>query len=106
MNRKREQAEIIFRLGRLLGPLEQAASDPSRFDVDEQERIKARFQADWPKFHREVVQFCFGEPEHRYGRQQEIISQCGNNLQTIATNTQRIEEILSSLQTNRERIIE
>lgn len=106
MDRKRQQAEMIFRLGRLLGPLELAASDPSRFDADEQERVRARFLADLPKFYHEIVQFCNGEPGHRYGRQHDVIARCYNDLQNKVVHTQRIEELRSPLQVNRERIIE
>ncbi|MBW9264918.1 MAG: hypothetical protein K1563_12785 [Candidatus Thiodiazotropha sp. (ex. Lucinisca nassula)] len=106
MDRKRQQADIIFRLGRLLGPLEFAASFPDRFDADEQERICARFLADLPIFYNEVVQFCDGEAGHRYGRQQEVIAGCYNDLQNKAVHTQRIEDLQSPLQVNRDRIIE
>ena len=97
---------MIFRLGQLLGPLEQASDDPSRFDADEQERIRARFLAELPAFYNGVVQFCNGEPGHRYGRQHEIIAKCYNDLQHKVGHTQRIEELRSPLQVNRERIIE
>lgn len=106
MNRKREQADIIFRLGRLLGPLEQAASDPPRFDRDEQERIRARFLAELPPYYNQVVQFCNGEPGHLYGRQQEAIAGCYNNLQHEVVHVEEIEGLLPSLQLYRERIIE
>jgi hypothetical protein len=106
MNRKREQAEIVFLLGRLLGPLEQAATEPSRFDADEQQRICARFLADLPTFYNRAVQFCNGEPGHRYGRQQEVIAACYSDLQNKVVRTQAMEQLQSPLQANRERIIE
>ena len=106
MNRKREQAEMVFLLGCLLGPLEQAASNPSRFDADEQERIRARFLAELPTFYNQCIEFCNGEPGHRYGRQIEVIAGCYNDLQNKIVHIQRIDELRSPLQVNRERIIE
>ena len=106
MNRKSEQADIIFRLGCLLGPLEQAATDPSRFDSDEQERIRARFLADLPTFLNAAVQFCNGEPGHQYGRQQDVILGCHNEMRGKIVQAERIEELQSTLQDNRDRIIQ
>ncbi|RYX82864.1 hypothetical protein EON83_17290 [bacterium] len=74
MNRKREQAELIYLLGRLLGPLEQASANPELYDADEKERIKARLMAEFGPFFRKVADFCKGEPGHLYGKQENSVA--------------------------------
>jgi hypothetical protein len=106
MNRKREQAEIIYLLGRLFGPLEQAAADPSRFDGDEQKRIRARFFAEMPSFLREANKFCNGEPGHLYGSQKRVIQRLYSNLDAKLVGTDRIEELHPVLEAYKKQFIE
>jgi hypothetical protein len=106
MNRKREQAELIYRLGRVLGPLEEAASDPARFDRDEQERIRARFFVDWQNFLDQALAFCNGEAGHAYKRQSAGFVEWYDRLQHRVTHCEAIENLTESLQQAREFVIE
>jgi hypothetical protein len=74
MNRKREQSDLIYKLGQVLGPLEKVISDPNQFDSDERERIRARFLSEWPDYYRAVLAFCNGEPGHSYGKQSDAMA--------------------------------
>ena len=80
--------------------------DPARFDTDEQERIRARFLAEWPAWYNAVSQFCSGEPGHRYGAQQEVIADCLDTLRSQVQKTQFPQGLLANLRLNRERLVE
>src|SRR5438045_3692631 len=66
MNRKREQAELLFQLGQLLGPMLKMAEDPDTYDSDERVRIFARYAAESGRFVKALMLFCYGEPGHSY----------------------------------------
>lgn len=67
MDRKREQAEILFKLGQLFGPLLNLAESPDSFDREDQSRILAPFSAEVDKFlHRHLTKYTEGEPGHAY----------------------------------------
>ncbi len=65
-NRKHQQAEIIFKIGRFFGPLLSLAENPSNYDLDEQRRIAARFFAERDALIQEVQRFSTDEPGHSY----------------------------------------
>jgi hypothetical protein len=66
MNRKREQAEIQFKLGQLLGPLLSMVEHPESYDQDERARILARYFADASGFISRFSAYVEGEPGHNY----------------------------------------
>src|SRR3989442_145217 len=67
MNRKRQQAELLFAAGQFFGPLLKVAENPQAFDADERTRIAARFFHDADAFTGLLQQFCcHGEPGHKY----------------------------------------
>ncbi|MDY7010871.1 MAG: hypothetical protein SVV80_09000 [Planctomycetota bacterium] len=68
-NRKHEQAELIFKLGQLLGPLLKMAENPSAYDDDERTRILARLSAEYGVMSKAIKSFSVGEPGHDYSRQ-------------------------------------
>jgi hypothetical protein len=70
MNRKREQAALIWKIGSLFGPLVRMSENPSSYDADERERIAARFHAELPAFSNLFSAYCSGEPGHSYSYQQ------------------------------------
>ena len=81
MTRKSEQAHLLYLLGALLGPLERATQDPTRFDLEELERFRARFFAESGEFAEECRRFCESEPGHRYARQLEQIYSARNTFE-------------------------
>lgn len=66
MSRKREQADIIYKLGQLFGPVLKAVENPSGYDQDEKARIVARYLADMPGFLNRVHDFTRSEKGHDY----------------------------------------
>src|SRR5690348_4328466 len=68
MNLTQKKSELIFKLGQLLGPFLKACENPSQYDADEIERIKARFFSDVSKFNNEADRFC-DQPGHYYSNQ-------------------------------------
>src|SRR6266545_4101602 len=66
MNRKREQALMLDRLGQFFGPVLKVAANPDNYDSEEQRRIAARFYAEHADFSGQVERFCKGEPHHHY----------------------------------------
>jgi hypothetical protein len=74
MSRKREQADLLFKLGQLLGPPLKAVENPTGFDQDEKARIFARFFAEFPLYIREFHAFTLSEKGHDYSVQYHQIS--------------------------------
>lgn len=66
MNRKKDQAELLCRLGQLIGPLLRVAQNPNSYDTEERHRIRARFTAELPTFRTALNAFALGEPGHNY----------------------------------------
>ncbi len=66
MNRKREQAEMLDRLGQLFGPVLKVTANPKDYDSEEKRRIAARFYAEHGRFNEQLEKFCKGEPHHHY----------------------------------------
>ncbi|QDU19513.1 hypothetical protein [Urbifossiella limnaea] len=66
MNRKREQAVMLDRLGQFFGPVLKVAATPQGYDAEEKQRIAARFYAEHRTFSGEIERFCKGEPHHHY----------------------------------------
>ena len=71
MNRKREQAEIYFKIGQLLGPLLKMIENPESYDSDERVRIVARFFAESQGFLQAFSNFTKSERGHNYSRVEE-----------------------------------
>ena len=66
MNRKEQQAEIIYKLGLLLAPFEDLAHHPERYASESWIQIAARYSAEEPTFLNQVQAFTHGEPGHVY----------------------------------------
>ncbi len=69
MNFKKQQVDLIFKLGLLLSPLQEIANHPERHDAHSRARAAAKFSADAPKFEGEVHSFTQSEPGHDYQRE-------------------------------------
>jgi hypothetical protein len=66
MSRMKEQAEILFRLGQLIGPMLSIVEHPDNYDQDERTRILARYFAEADGFEERVAGFAKSEPGHDY----------------------------------------
>src|SRR5262249_53640241 len=66
MNRKKDQAELLFQFGTLLGPVLKLAEHPESYDGEERTRILARFWGEKDRFEQAVRRFVAGEPGHFY----------------------------------------
>lgn len=80
MNRKREQADLLFKLGQFLGPPLKVAENPANYDHDERTRIMARVYSEATPFMQQVNQFVRGEKGHYYSAQHELIHAAVNML--------------------------
>jgi hypothetical protein len=69
MNLKEQQADLIFKLGLLLSPLQEIADHPERHDAHSRARAGGKFFADAPKPESEVRSFTQREPGHDYQRE-------------------------------------
>ena len=85
MNRKREQAELFFQLGQLLGPMLKMAENPDSYDTEERTRIIARYCSDENQFRKALQRFTQGEPGHNYMPQFHHIQVAMGNFWTHAT---------------------
>ncbi len=66
MNGKKEQAELFFRLGQLLGPLLKMADNPASYDTEERIRVHARYVSDVYPFIDTLFLYGKSEPGHDY----------------------------------------
>jgi hypothetical protein len=69
MNRKKQQSDLIFKLGLLLSPLQEIADHPEGHDAHSRARAGAKFFGDARKLESEVHSFTQGEPGHDYRRE-------------------------------------
>jgi len=97
MNRKQQQANLIFKLGQLLGPPIKMAENHSAYDADERTRIMARLSAEIPPFTNEVREFCVSEPGHDYVTQYWKANAAIENLRTHFMGHSATEEKLFEL---------
>jgi hypothetical protein len=74
MSRKSQQADLIFKLGQLFGPILKVLDNPTGYDEDEKTRIFARYCSEYMAFQNEAEKFCSSEKGHHYLKQfQEIV---------------------------------
>lgn len=66
MDRKQQQAELIFSLGKLFGPLIEMSENPENYEAWERVRALARFSSNHPSFTKSVNLFLSSEPGHTY----------------------------------------
>jgi len=85
MNRKREQAELLFQLGQLVGPIMKVAEDPDSYDSDERKRILARYFHDEPAFVQAFDRFTRGESGHHYRAEMSRVCNQTANFASLVT---------------------
>jgi hypothetical protein len=86
MNRKRDQAELYFKLGQLFGPMLKVAENPDSYDSDDRTRIQARFCAEVTTAVAAIDQYCQGEPGHVYASQSSTAKQQIYSLRSLLPN--------------------
>ncbi len=64
--RKKQQVDLIFKLGLLLAPLREIADHPEKHDATSRSRAQAKVVADAPRLEMELNKFATGEPGHKY----------------------------------------
>ncbi len=96
MDRKKEQAELIFMLGQLFGPLIDIEQIPNQYEPWEISKALARFFHNRPKFQRVFFNFTTSEPGHDYLIEQaEGVRQIGNLEHWAAQNSNDIKKLLN-----------
>ena len=66
MDRRKEQSDLVLKIGMVFGPMVRVAENPEAVDNDEKRRIMARFQTDINQLEGAARQFMDGEPGHAY----------------------------------------
>jgi len=66
MDRKKQQADLLYKLGLLLAPLQEIVEHPEEHDAASRTRAHARFVADAPILQKEIKDFTTSEPGHNY----------------------------------------
>jgi hypothetical protein len=83
MTRKRQQAELLFRLGQLVGPVLHVLENWDQYDSDDRERARARFFSDDGVMVDAVRKFVRAEPGHIYEAQAADIGQQLLSMRTL-----------------------
>ena len=84
MSRKREQADLIFNLGQLVGPVLHVLGNVNLYDSDDCERVRARFFSDYVQFTTAVSTFTRNERGHVYqSREMAINSVVGGIVKSL-----------------------
>lgn len=84
MGRKHEQAQLIFQLGMLCGPLLKIAENKEVYERDERVRAVARFFNEIDKFQKSFAHFASSESGHKYFPQQVQLTRAIGNVQNPA----------------------
>lgn len=66
MNRRRQQAELVYKVGLLLAPLQDIVDNPESHDKNSRARAAAKYFADLPKVENAIREFTENEPGHKY----------------------------------------
>ena len=69
MERKKQQVELIYKLGLLLSPLQDIVDHPDKHTHESRAYVAARYFADSERFTQEINSFMIGESGHRFERE-------------------------------------
>jgi hypothetical protein len=58
VDRKQQQADVIFQIGLVLKPVLDVVQQPERFDTTERARIRAQFHVDHQQLQNALNEFC------------------------------------------------
>jgi hypothetical protein len=94
MHRKREQADLIFRLGCLFGPLLKVNEKPADYGETRRREIAAQFFAEQQQMLVQIGRFCTGKEGSNYLVQSTRASDAILSLSARATNSDEREAAL------------
>ncbi len=66
MDRRKEQADLILKIGMVFGPMVRVIENLDDVESDEQKRVLARFQSDMGGLQSDASKFTHGEPGYSY----------------------------------------
>jgi hypothetical protein len=87
-----KKEELLYKLGRLFGPLEQFVERGDDANNEERSRVLARYSAEYQTLIAEFRAFSLGEPGHDY---REELRKFNNALYSFPTNATRTPEKLN-----------
>ena len=73
MNRKKEQAEFIYKVGLVLQPVLEIVKNPKQFDQIERARVRGKFDVEQQKLLNELNKFCKDEEGVEYRKEMHDI---------------------------------
>lgn len=97
MNRKEEQAELMYKLGLLVSPLSNIVQNPDEYDASSRTRAGAKFFADLPEFQTAYTSFTRGEAGHKYDSEWQGITVALAGLQDGIRKHLNEPEVLSTI---------
>lgn len=80
MNRKEQQADVIYRLGQLLRPLQDVVDAPDHHNSQSRARACAKFTHDADIFLGELHKFTIGQAGHKYDIEYDKVVRARNHL--------------------------
>lgn len=105
MNRKKQKEDLIYKLGLLLGPLQDFVDNPERYNPDSRSRTAAKYFADDPRFEMELREFCYSEPGHVYHREWRKLHNALHRLRCAVEEHLDEPEVLKDLMEEKRRLI-
>lgn len=109
MKRKEQQAELIYKLGLLLRPIQELIDYPDQQTPQTRSRACAKFASDLTGYHQNVMSFTRSEPGHLYDFEWNAIHNClsrfGRELNSKRDKTDQLREALEAARTEATRLI-
>jgi hypothetical protein len=95
MNRKEQQADLIYKLGLLLRPLQDVVDDPARHNAQARASACARFVHDADDFLGAVNTFARSQPGHHYDIEANAIIRARNVFRNTLENVREDDQELA-----------
>ncbi len=109
MKRKEQQAELIYKLGLLLRPIQELIDYPGQQTPQTRSRACAKFASDLTGYLHNVMAFSQSEPGHRYDFEWNAIFEClnrfGDELNAKRDQTDELRKALDPAQTKATRLL-
>jgi hypothetical protein len=106
LNRRKQQAELLYKVGLLVSPLVHIVENPEHHDAHDRARAAAKFAADRPRFMSELRMFCQGEPGHDYAREAEWMGEAVDAIQrAIVTSLDDAPRFAEALQRETDKLL-
>jgi len=95
-DRLKQKSDLIYTLGKLLGPLERIVEYPDLYDMQEKTRIIARYCDEFEKYLSDFYSFCQGEKGHNYQVEYSKMNSGLRNIMTYLSQDYDLADILST----------